>query len=249
LKAEWSRDWLINFNPAKCSTLHLGRLNDHHSYNLLNQQIANTNQSKDLGVKFESDLSFHLHSNSAVNKALCTLGAIRRTFKHLPQQDYINLYKSKIRSILEYASPVCQPLFKKDMRRLEAVQARATKTHGIHHLPYPERLRKLGLPSLEYRRLRADMVTIYRITHQIDDVAHHDLLPPLSTSTTRGHPFKLTKERTRTTKARNILRHRPIDTWNSLPTEVVTAPSLNAFKNRLNIAWKNHPLKFNPTAY
>ena len=43
--------------------------------------------------------------------------------------------------------------------------------------------------------------------------------------------------------------NRVIDTWNALSDDVVTAPSINSFKNRLNKQWKNHPLKFTPSCY
>ena len=36
------------------------------------------------------------------------------------------------------------------------------------HLPYNERLKKLGIPSLEYRRLRADVIEVHKIVNQID---------------------------------------------------------------------------------
>ena len=49
----------------------------------------------------------------------------------------------------------------------ENVQRRATKfVRCISHLPYSERLRALGLPSLEYRRERADVIQVYKILHQ-----------------------------------------------------------------------------------
>ena len=58
-----------------------------------------------------------------------------------------------------------------DRVALENVQGRATKlVSGISHLSYSERLRALGLPSLEYRRERADVIQVYKILHDIDKV-------------------------------------------------------------------------------
>ena len=66
---------------------------------------------------------------------------------------FLNLYKSIVRPHLEYAATVCTPLFKKDMIAIENVQRRATKlVRTISHLTYQERLKRLGLPFLEYRR-------------------------------------------------------------------------------------------------
>ena len=63
------------------------------------------------------------------------------------------------------------PSLQKDRVAIENVQRRATKLVGsISHLPYSERLRALGLPSLEYRRERADVIKVYKIIHDIDKV-------------------------------------------------------------------------------
>ena len=84
---------------------------------------------------------------------------------------FLNLYKSLVRPHLEYAVTVCAPLYKKDMIIIENVQRTATKlVKSISHLPYSERLKSLGLPSLEYRRERADVVEVYKIMNQIDNI-------------------------------------------------------------------------------
>ena len=41
---------------------------------------------------------------------------------------------------------------------------------SVKHLPYPERLKKLGLPTLEYRRQRADVLQVFKILQGIDNV-------------------------------------------------------------------------------
>ena len=62
-------------------------------------------------------------------------------------------------------------------------------------------------------------------------------------SSTRGHSKKLSKPQVRTTQRLNSFSRRVISDWNQLPEEVVSAPSLNAFKNRLDKHWVRHPLK------
>ena len=57
------------------------------------------------------------------------------------------------------------------MVEIENVQRRATKlVRTRSHLSYLERIRSLGLPSLEYRRERADLVEIYKIMNGINNV-------------------------------------------------------------------------------
>ena len=51
---------------------------------------------------------------------------------------------------------------------------------------------------------------------------------------TRNHCYKLTKPRFNTTTYQHFFTNRVITAWNSLPTDVVTADSLNVFKNKLD---------------
>ena len=57
---------------------------------------------------------------------------------------------------------------------------------------------------------------------------------------TRGHPFKLKKQYCGTSTRQNFFSFRIVQSWNSLPTPVVTAPSLNSFKARLDRVWSKH---------
>ena len=66
---------------------------------------------------------------------------------------------------------------------------------------------------------------------------------------TRGHSRKLYKKRSRLNVRANAFSNRVVDVWNSLTASVVTAPTLNAFKSRLNKYWRGHQLKFNPSCY
>ena len=130
---------------------------------------------------------------------------------------------------------------------LEGVQRRATKrVRGLEDKPYPERLKLLGLPTLEYRRMRQDIITVYKLLHGLEDIPADNLLLQDKETRTRGHSLKLKKEHTRVLKTRGFFRHRVVNLWNSLPQNIVEASSLNAFKTSLNTYWKNHPSKFNP---
>ena len=105
----------------------------------------------------------------------------------------------------------------------------------IAHLQYSDRLRTLGLPSLEYRRLRSDMVEIYKILNDIDHADKEQLFELYNTGRTRGHGYKLKKTKHCRLK---ILKHafanRVISPWNSLSSEVVNRRAANSFKSNLN---------------
>ena len=94
---------------------------------------------------------------------------------------FLALFKAIVRPHLEYASVVWSPLYKKDRIQIENVQRRATRiVPSLKGLNYSERLKRLGLPTLEYRRDRADMVEVYKILNKID-LANKDKLFELAT--------------------------------------------------------------------
>ena len=92
-----------------------------------------------------------------IKKSNRILGLIKRSFSNLDFESFLLLYKSLIRSHLEYAQTVWSPYKKKYIDAIERVQRRATKILPcLKLLSYEERLRKLNLPSLVYKRSRGD---------------------------------------------------------------------------------------------
>ena len=131
----------------------------------------------------------------------------------------------------------------------ENVQIRATKMiDGLSNLEYEDRLRRLDLPTLVYRRARGDMIQVYKHFHTYDQ----DLLPDIFRRQiygTRNHDYQLVwrkpKDGIRGPQA-NSFYYRIMQTWNDLPANVVKAQSINEFKNLLDDAWKDSPAKYNP---
>ena len=127
---------------------------------------------------------------------------------------------------------------KKDIDLIEAVQHRATKIiPGLHNLPYADRLKRMDLPSLMYRRLRGDVIETYKYLHGTYTINSSTFLP-LSDSdsgiVTRGHSLKLQKRECKSVLRANTLGFRIVNLWNSLPEEVVSAPTVNSLKNRFD---------------
>ena len=149
------------------------------------------------------------------------------------------MYKTLVRPIIEYGNSVWGPTYIGDQKKIERIQRRATKlVPELSHLPYQERLKKLKLPSLVYRRKRGDMLMVYRVLTGLTETS--PMFQPSTTGQrTRGHHLKLRKP----TAVKEVRRHhlgvRAVNEWNGLPEEVVSAPSLNALKSRLDKHWKN----------
>ena len=58
--------------------------------------------------------------------------------------------------------------------------------HSIRHLNYSDRLREVGLPSLQYRRVRADLIEVYKILNAIDKCDKNKLFKTQPNQRTRG---------------------------------------------------------------
>jgi hypothetical protein len=239
----WSQRWQLPFNVNKCKVLHYGKNNEGHNYLLNATPINEVTEEKDLGVTFDPQLNFAKHFDGAIAKANSRVGIIRRSFRFLNKESFVCLYKSLVRPILEYCSVVTNPLRKQEADRIEAVQRRATKLiPELRELPYEGRLRALNLPSLTYRRKRADMLQTFRIFEKVDDLAISKFFEqPAETEgpQTRTNGRKILKKRCNTKVRSNAFSQRVVDSWNSLPADVVSSGTVNHFKHSLEKTWKN----------
>lgn len=206
--------------------------------------IDDVDNEKDLGVTFESNLKFERHITNIVNKAQRILGLIFRSFETLDEEMFIILYKSLVRPCLEYGTCVWSPYLKKDILRIERVQRRATKlVKGIARFSYEERLLRLGLPTLEYRRHRYDMLQVYKSLHNFDEMKWENMFT-FTTSDLRGHHLKLVKNKCGTNQRLYSFSQRVVSMWNNLPPEVVESGSVNIFKSQLNkVNWNKYKFR------
>ena len=249
---DWSTKWQLPFNTNKCKTMTVGaQASIMGKYTIDtegNKTVLTIVKEKDLGVKFDECLNFATHISEVITKGNQRIGLIRRSFTFMNKQTFLTLYKALVRPLLEYCNTVWHPLYKKDSEGLEKVQRRATKlVKELEHLDYPSRLRTLDLPSLVYRRRRADMLQIYRIIRGIDKLDKDKFIELVGQTATRGHSFKIFKPRNKSRVKYNTLGSRAVSDWNSLSEEVVQADNINQFKNRLKALWKTKEYKYDPT--
>ena len=124
---------------------------------------------------------------------------------------------------------------------MEKVQRRATKmVWGLSKKSYAERLHILGLYSLQQRRLRGDLIEMYKLLNGRERISNEQFFTLAPTQhSTRGHSLKLFKERCRLNYRKYLFSQRAVDDWNSLPSKVIDASSVNVFKNRLDSHWSD----------
>ena len=196
---KWSKLWLLEFSVQKCKVVQYGNVQKHFEYKLIDKDgnletLQNDTTEKDLGIWFQSNLKFDDHIIYVVNRSNKLLGLIKRTFKALDKDSFLILYKSLIRSILDYGGSIYYPSTKKNIQLLENIQRRATRLlPQLRGYTYSERLESLKLPTLLYRRKRYDLIQLYKIVHGFEDIKAEKFFE-FNDNCTRGHLFKIQKK-------------------------------------------------------
>ncbi|GAB0177097.1 hypothetical protein GRJ2_000174900 [Grus japonensis] len=126
------------------------------------------------------------------------------------------------------------------MELLEQVQRRATKMiRGPEHLSYEDRLRELGLFSLEKRRIREDLIAAFLYLKGTYKKAGEGLFTQACSDRRMSNGLKLEEGRFRLDVRKKFFPVRVVRHWKKLPREVVEAPSMEVFKARLDGALGN----------
>ncbi|MGE5822000.1 MAG: RNA-directed DNA polymerase [Nitrososphaerota archaeon] len=231
---KWSKDWLMLFNVDKCKVMHIGLGNGMAKYEMNGKYLEEVTEERDLGVIVQNDLKCSKQCLKAVNTANKVLGMIKRTISVRDREVILQLYKSLVRPHLEYSIQAWRPHFQRDIGLIEGVQRRATKLIAcLRDKSYEERLEQLNLTTLETRRLRGDLIEVFKIFKGLDKLDPLKFFE-LSNAPTRGHSLKLVKPRCRLDVRKFSFAQRVVDVWNSLNDDMVACDSVNGFKKRLD---------------
>ena len=202
------------------------------------ESLGRTPRVRDLGVTVDSSFKPSANCVEAANRARRALFALKRSVASREPLVWVPLYCAYVRPHLEYCVQAWSPYLAKDVALLERVQRLATRwVAGIEGLPYEERLKRLNLFSLARRRLRGDLIEVYRMSSGLAGIPLASLLTPHEGRLTRGHEHKLKKVQSRLELRRCFFTQRVVNPWNRLPAEVASAPSLSVFKKMLDDCW------------
>ncbi|PKU48806.1 hypothetical protein llap_878 [Limosa lapponica baueri] len=147
----------------KGRVLHLGKNDSMHQYRLWVDLLESSSAERDLEVLVDNKLTMSEQCALVAKKVNGLLGCTKNSMASRVEGSHPPLYSALVRPHLEYYVQCWAPQFKKDKELLETLSQRAMKmVRGLKHLSYEERLRHLGLFSLEKRRLRGDLINAYK---------------------------------------------------------------------------------------
>jgi hypothetical protein len=243
---EWCDKWSMSLNSSKCKVMHFGKKNPGRNYYVDNGNerviLGVTEAEKDLGIIIANNCKNNLQAEKSINRANYELGRMRKTFQFFNIKLFRILYPTFIRPHLEFASAVWNKLSKEHKFKMESIQRKATKmVIEIRSLQYEDRLRALGLTTLEERRKRGDLIQIYKIINGIEEVdmdmgVGKNLRVMGGGAISRDHGYQIEREKP---GGKNPMRYyslpnRNNNTWNILPPEIVGAETVNLFKERID---------------
>ena len=248
---EWSKQWLLEFNPQKTKVVFFSFKNVEKFPNLLFDDctLEYVSQHKHLGVLLSSNLSWSNHIDIIVKKAYKKLGLLKKLKFTVSRDILAQMYVSFIRPQLEYAVEVWSGCTQFDMDKLEKVQLYAARiVSGLSVIASRNSLYlETGWEPLITRRDRLKLSTMFKI--------HNNLVPSYLKDITPGIRNVTSNYNTRNSSNYSLPRCRleafnksffpdTIRKWNSLNNNTKEATSLNIFKKSLQSNYTKPPKYF-----
>lgn len=189
----------LNVEKCKVMSYTLKSETQNYNYSIGDTMIGRVSVFKDLGVTFDSKLSFVQHISEVVQSSFRALGFIVRNTRDFSNSNTLKLlYYAFVRSKLEYASIVWSPFYAAHINALEQVQRRflkylSLKTDGV----YPQigcchssLLQKHSLDSLEVRRTNSELKLLYKLLH--NEIDSPDVLSQINFLVPRSSRYSFT---------------------------------------------------------
>ena len=240
----WSNIWQMDFNVKKCATMHFSSSNwkQKYEYKMKGEIPETVSQHPYLGVELSDNLKFNDHIDNITKKSSSTLGYLKRNLKYCPPKVKERAYASLVRPELEYVSPIWNLAQKTQVKLLEKVQRNAAR--WVTNQPYnphnpssvTEMINHLKWPSLQQRRVWADVTLMYKVVNCLIAVPvnYHPTTATVR-PTRRSHSMKFIPIQPRINAYQNSFFPRTITTWNMLPESCIASASLDAFKSTIQL--------------
>lgn len=162
----------LSLSINKCKSIKFSKKKQtiKYIYQINNIQLETVDLIRDLGITLDTKLQLNTHVDNIINKSFKMYGFVMRSSaKFTRPSTFVCLYKALIRSQLEYAVPIWNPLYTKYVEAIERVQRKFLKS--VHHkcfhsrLPYEQLLIKYRLLKLDQRRVQLEAMMLYDLCH------------------------------------------------------------------------------------
>ena len=236
---KWVDEWALQLNRDISEHFTI-RQTICHTFYMNNKSVPKVTSVRDLGITISDNLSWKQYINKIRAKANILSNTILRTFSPNNTTLIVNLFKTYVRPIVEYHTCSWSPYQQSDITDIESIQRAFTRKlcqrANISFCSYNDRLEKLKLETLQCRRVKRDLVYIFKILHQYVDVSFtdHFQFSNFNGHFLRRHNLHLVRPTPAKTLVRdNFYATRAVKHWNNLPEDIVNSQTLSVFKSRL----------------
>jgi len=231
---QWAERWGMAFNMQKCKVMHLGHANRKHVYTMNGAVLEETEEERDLGVMISNKLKPGTQCAKAARTAAAVLGQISRAFHFKDRYVFVQLYKQYVWPHLEFAVQAWSPWAVADKEVLEAVQRRMVRmVSGLRSTEYEDRLKELGMTTLEERRHQADMAMMFKTMRGVDGQKEEWFTPAAAgqrRTRVADDPLNVRLAHGRLELRKNFFTVRCTEHWNNVPGEIKNLRSVESFK-------------------
>ena len=234
----WEQLWLLKFNVDKCKVVHVKHNdNPHHDYFLDGLKLKESEQERDLGVLTSDTLLWNDQIKSCIAKANKMISWIVRNLVLRERNVMLSVYKMLIRPHLEYCVQLWNPVPEHGswslILELEGVQRRFTRLiDEIGTLPYSERLASLNLTTLAERRIRGDLIEVFKALNGFSSLGSIFNISRSGLKLISGEVKRTSSAKVKTLH-KHFLTERVVMIWNMLPFEVKSSLTVKDFKINL----------------
>ena len=223
LLESWESNWCLKFNVDKCMVMQIGSGNPKNQYLFGGVPLRSVDSEKDLGVVFNSAFKFDDHVRKCIAKANGTIAWLTRNIISRETSVMLGLYKSLVKPHIEYCSQAWAPMARHGnwslILELEGVQRSFTRMiDGLGLMTYRERLDNLKLTTLLERRVRGDLIEMFKIQEGFVDYGSDLFGRAGRTVSAKSKPHRFS------TKEPDFFAQR-VRYWNSLPPLVKASVS------------------------
>ena len=216
--------------------LHFGHSNPRNTYSITGTAIEAKDCTRDLGVITSDNVSPTQHVTNVAKRAHVVLSQMKRTVTFRDSKVFTGLYRTYVRPLLEFSVQSWNPSKVSDVNTLEKVQRRALRMITDQgDASYEEKLKRIGLTTLEARRERGDLLEAFKLINDhngLDKYEYFEFVQNRHSIETRNYTDNLlVPEKCRTNLRKNYFSSRVVNAWNSLPMHIRNSSSINSFKN------------------